>query len=331
MAAIKRHLYESPVSDYLPDEFKNQARQAGTTQDQQEKIQRIGNLMNVMNELPTIEKKNKEDLEELAKEAVFRIYPSLKQMVNSDKVIIDAKIVSISGGRQTPQSISPTELEKIKEKTPNFSALEKKRHFQNAQTQARSWIDGFNYVTNFMDEELDAINPQLYTKYRDFTKGISDFYWENTDMLERMASMGSGRIAYCDVLPIEGGKVKIEARAPHFPLLVHELIKGAEYYKTSHSLPKDPELRKALIKSTDTHKHEIKNMNYGRELVNRMRSILSNKVNGYKPYMEIHISTQMDNLPEDEYNELMDAIVNNDNQGINKFVKFSENIVRQLK
>ena len=329
---IRRRLHEAPpVGDYLPDEFKQQARQEGTTQDRQEKMQKMGNLMRVMKNLPSIESPNKEELQDLAIEAVFRIYPPLKKMVDAGKVEIDAKIVSNAGGRQTPQNISPREIEKVKEKNPNFSALEKKRHFQNAQTQARAWIDGFNYVTNFMDEELDAIDPQLYNQYRDFTKGISDFYWDNADMLERMASAGAGRIAYCDVIPLEGGRVKIEARAPHFPLLVHELVKGAEYYKTAHSLPKDPELRKALVKSTDTHKHEIQNMNYGRELVNRMRNILGTKVKGYKPYMEIHISTQMDNLPEDKYNEYMDAIVNNDNEGIVKFIVFAEKIVNQLK
>ena len=138
-----------------------------------------------------------------------------------------------------------------------------------------------------------------------------------------------GRIAYCDVLPMEGGKVKIEARAPHFPLLLHELIKGAEYYKTAASLPKDKDLRKALVKTTDTHKHEIQNMNFGRELVNVIRGILS-KIKGYLPYMEIQISTNMDMLPEDTYNEYMDAIVNNDEDGIRRFVIFAEKIVKQL-
>jgi hypothetical protein len=328
---IRRRLHESPpVGDYLPDEFKQQARQAGTTQDRQEKMQKLGNLNRVMNELPEVERENKQELEELAQEAVFRIYPALKQMVDSGKVIIDAKIISNPGGRQTQQNISPREIEKVKEKNPNFSALEKKRHFQNAQTQARAWTDGFNYVSLFMEDELNDINPALYNKYRDFTKGISDFYWDNANMLEKMASMGAGRIAYCDVLPMEGGKVKIEARAPHFPLLVHELIKGAEYYKTAHSLPKDPELRKALVKSTDTHKHEIQNMNFGRQLVNVMRGILS-KINGYLPYMEVQISTNMDMLPEDTYNEYMDAIVNNDKDGIRRFVIFAEKIVNQLK
>jgi hypothetical protein len=328
---IRRRLHEAPpVGDYLPDEFKNQARQAGTTQDRQEKMQKIGNLMRVMQNLPSVESSNKEELQDLAIEAVFRIYPALKKMVDAGKVEVDAKLVSSAGGRQTPQNIPPRELEKVKEKNPNFSALEKKRHFQNAQTQARAWTDGFNYVTLFMEDELNDINPELYNQYRDFTKGISDFYWDNADMLERMASTGAGRIAYCDVIPLEGGRVKIEARAPHFPLLLHELIKGAEYYKTAHSLPKDPELRKAIIKSADTHKHEIQNMNFGRELVNVIRRILS-KIEGYLPYMEVQISTNMDMLPEDTYNEYMDAIVNNDKDGIRRFVIFAEKIVNQLK
>ena len=327
----RRLLYEAPpVGDYLPDEFKQQARQAGTTQDSAEKRQKIGNMMQVMQNLPNIERANKTELEDLAVEALYRIYPALKQMVDEGRVEMDAKIVSSPGGRQTPQNIPSSELEKVKEKNPNFSELEKKRHFQNAQTQARAWTDGFNYVTLFMEDELDAINPQLYNQYRDFTKGISDFYWENADMLERMASTGAGRIAYCDVLPMEGGKVKIEARAPHFPLLLHELIKGAEYYKTAASLPKDKDLRKAIVKSADTHKHEIQNMNYGREIVSRMRGILGRRVNGYLPYMEIQISTQMDMLPEDKYNEYMDAIVNNDNDGILGFIIFAEKIVKQL-
>ena len=111
-----RRIYEAPVGDYLPDEFKQQARQAGTTQDRQEKMQKMGNLMRVMQELPNVERANKTELEELAQEAVFRIYPALKQMVDSGKVIIDAKIIANPGGRQTPQNISPREIEKVKEK-----------------------------------------------------------------------------------------------------------------------------------------------------------------------------------------------------------------------
>jgi hypothetical protein len=59
---IRRRLHESPpVGDYLPDEFKQQARQAGTTQDRQEKMQKLGNLNRVMNELPEVERENKQE------------------------------------------------------------------------------------------------------------------------------------------------------------------------------------------------------------------------------------------------------------------------------
>ena len=326
----KRLIYEAPVGDYLPDEFKSQARSAATTQDRNEKMQKIGAMMQMMQNLPNIERSNKDKLEELAIDAIFRLYPLLKKMVDSGKVTIDAKISQSGGGRRTEQNFSPSEMRKIKEKHPNYDSLEKKRHFQNAQTQARAWIDGFNYVTNFMDEELDEIDPQLYNSYRTFTKGISDFYWDNSEMLERMASTGAGRIAYCDVLPQPDGTVKIEARAPHFPLLMHELVKGAEYYKSMFSLPKDAELRKAIVKSADTHKHEIQNMNFGREIVNRLRNIFST-IDGYRPNMEIYISTQMDELNENEYNEYMDAVVNNDQSGIDKLKSFAKKIVDRLK
>jgi hypothetical protein len=327
----RRFLNEAPpIGDYLPDEFKQQARRSSTTEDPREAQQKMMQMGRAMSELPRIESKDKEKLEELAVEALFRMYPDLEDMVNQGSIVIDAKLGQGSGGRTTPQTMSPTELSKVKEKNPQFSQLEKKRHYINAMTQGKSWIEGFNYVTNFMDEELDAINPQLYSQYRDFTRGISDYYWMNADMLERMASQASGRIAYVDVTPTADGKIKIEARAPFLPLLVHELVKGAEYYKSAFSLPKDNELRKALVKTTDVHKHEIQNMNYGRAIVNKMREILNSHVKGYKPYMEVHIVSDFEMLPEDDFIEMMDGIVNNDNRAIMRFAVFAEKVVKKL-
>jgi hypothetical protein len=47
--------------------------------------------------------------------------------------------------------------------------------------------------------------------------------------------------------------------------------------------------------------------------------------------MEIYISTQMDELNENEYNEYMDAVVNNDQSGIDKLKSFAKKIVDRLK
>ena len=101
-----------------------------------------------------------------------------------------------------------------------------------------------NHFVLFSDESDDeesrggnnAIDPSLYDSYMKFVNGASRFYWENTDMLERMASQGAGRMAYCDVYPSNEnpGTWVIEAGAPHLPLLMHELIKGAEYYESQY-------------------------------------------------------------------------------------------------
>jgi hypothetical protein len=71
-------------------------------------------------------------------------------------------------------------------------------------------------------------------------------------------------------------------------------------------------------------------MNFGREIVNRLRNIFST-IDGYRPNMEIYISTQMDELNENEYNEYMDAVVNNDQSGIDKLKSFAKKIVDRLK
>jgi len=171
----RRLIYEAPVSDYLPDEFKNQARLAGTSANRQEKMQKLQALQTAMYSIPNLEKDKKEELEELAVNVVLDKYPSLKKMVDVGKIIIDAKIGGGGGGRTTSQHVEPSFLKKQKEKNPNFSSLEKKRHFQNAQTQGRAWIDGFNSIL-FVEDELDSIDPKLYDTYRDFTKGWVEWH-----------------------------------------------------------------------------------------------------------------------------------------------------------
>ena len=166
----------------------------------------------------------------------------------------------------------------------------------------------------------------------DFVKGASRFYWENTDMLERMAASGAGRMAYCDVYPDKQNKGVwvIEVRAPHLPLLMHELVKGAEYYDSLFSLPQQKEVGDVLMGITDVHKHEIQNMNYGRFLWSKIRFFLEEFVDGYDPSMESDLTMMIEDLPTKEYNRFMDGIVNDDNKVIGEFVSFCEEAVKEL-
>lgn len=325
-----KNIFEAPISDYLPDEFKQQARRSAEESENAGVPANTAEFGRLMYSLPSVERQHKDELVNLAIKSFYEMYPDIEELVKNNKIVVDADLGGGTGGRRLPQSITQQELNAAKELDPEFEERIKMRHFQNAFTQGKAWVNGFNYIFR-IEDELENIDPQLYNLYRSFGKGASKFYWENTEMLERMAAQATGRVAYCDVTFEPDGKVKIEARAPVFPLLLHELVKGAEYYRSLFSLPKNRQVSKALTSTTDVHKHEIKNMNYGRALVNKIREILNNRVDGYEPSMESHLIMSLEQtLNPKEFNELMDGIVRNDDKVIIKFIVKCERIVREM-
>jgi hypothetical protein len=180
-----------------------------------------------------------------------------------------------------------------------------------------------------MEDDIRAIDPNIYKAYDSFVKGASRFYWENTEQLERMAASGAGRMAYCDVYPdkSEKGVWVFEARAPHLPLLMMELVKGAEYYDSLMTLPKDKKVGDVLMTMTDTHKHEIQNMNYGRQLTAKIEYIFNEFVDGYEPELERDLVSVLESMGPRVYNRLMDGIVNDDQKIINEFINLCEEII----
>ena len=325
---MKRSLIERALSDFLPDEFKKKSKESALER-VREKGASSSKFVNSMFTAPQLEGADKQKLVSLAKKALFRIYPDLREAVKGGHVIIDADLSGGSGGRTTPQKISPSEVERVSTKYPQFAELKKKREYTNAMTQGKSWDTGFNYIYALRDE-LENINPELYDTYVDFIEGASEYYFNNTEQLERMASQTSGRVAYVDVSRDDDGTVRIEARAPLFPLLLHELVKGAEYFRSSHSLPKEKELRQTLLKTTDTHKGEIQSMNYGRFIVRKMREFLGDNVSEYQPSMEVNIVNELESLPEREFNELMDGFLNNEQAAYNKLKRLAEDVIKDL-
>jgi len=330
----KRLFLEAPVGDYLSDEFKKRAKETSQRlyddpQNPAPSSQEVGMLMM---RLPGMEGNKKNQLKDLAIKTFYKLRPWVKNLVDKGKLEIIVELGGMSGGRTKPQSIKPSEIKKAKEKDPEFEEKIKKRNFTNARTQGKAWLDGFGAIKK-MESEIKSIDPSLYDSYIKFVNGASRFYWENTEMLERMASSGAGRIAYCDVYPSneKPGVWIIEAGAPHLPLLMHELIKGAEYYESLFSLPKDVNIGNTIMNVADTHKHEIQNMNYGRFLWSKIRYFLEEFVDDYDPSMESDLTMMIEDLPAKDYNRFMDGIVNDDNKIIGEFIKFCEEAVKELK
>jgi hypothetical protein len=225
-------LYEAPIGDYLPDEYKSRAKQNAKNlyDDPTDPAPSSNQVGMLMMQLPMAERGKSSQLVKLALDTFYGMYPRIKNLVDKGKIKMDVALSTSPGGRSKSQNIPTSRVEKAKESDPSFDERIKQRNFINARTQAKAWIDGFGAIKK-MEDKIKSIDPSLYKPYMDFVKGASRFYWENTEMLERMASSGAGRVAYCDVYPdkSERGVYVFEARAPHLPLLMHELVKGAEY------------------------------------------------------------------------------------------------------
>lgn len=329
----KRLFLEAPVGDYLPDEFKKKARETSRQlyDDPENRAPSSMEVSSLMMSLPRMEGSKKNQLKDLAINMFYKLRPWVKNLVDKGKIELKVELGGFGGGRQRQQTPPKMDIEKAKEKDPEFEDRIKKRNFTNARTQGKAWLDGFGSIKK-MESEIKSIDPSLYDNYLKFVNGASRFYWENTEMLERMASSGAGRIAYTDVYPSQDnpGVWVIEAKAPHLPLLMHELIKGAEYYESLFSLPKDKDLGNTIMNVADTHKHEIQNMNYGRFLWSKIRFFLEEFVDGYDPSMESDLTMMIEDLPTKEYNRFMDGIVNDDNKVIGEFVSFCEEAVKEL-
>ena len=325
-------LFEAPVSDYLPDEFKKRTKETSRQlyDDPANPAPNNSQFVTLMTGLPRMESGKSRQLVSLALETFYKMYPRIKKLVDQKKIKMDVAL-GVGGGRMKPQSPSREKLTKVKEEDPEFEERIKQRHFINAKTQGKAWMDGFGSIKK-MKDKIDAIDPNLYTNYDGFVRGASRFYWENTEMLERLASEGAGRLAYCDVYPDknEKGVWVIEARAPHLPLLMHELVKGAEYYDSLFSLPGKKESGDVLMGITDVHKNEIQNMNYGRALWSKIRYFLEEFVSGYDPSMENDLTFELEGLGPKVYNRYMDGIVNDDNKVIQEFIAKCEEIVESL-
>lgn len=325
-------IYERPVSDYLPDEFKKGAKEASRRlyDDPTNPAPSSNQVGMLMMGLPRMESGKQQQLVNLALETFYSMYPQIKKLVDQGKIVMDVQLGG-AGGRIKTQTPARPAVEKAKESDPDFDDRIKQRHFINAKTQGKAWLDGFGAIKK-MKSKIEAIDPNLYNNYDGFVRGVSRFYWENTEMLERMAEQGAGRMAYCDVYPdkTKKGVWVIEARAPHLPLLMHELVKGAEYYDSLFSLPGKKEVGDVLMGITDVHKHEIQNMNYGRALWSKIRYLLEEFVSGYDRSMESDLTFMLESLGPKIYNRFMDGIVKDDNKIIQEFIAECEELVKEL-
>ena len=333
---MKRLLYEAPIDDFMSDKAKETILNA-----QNKKYNRAkeeggsGNKMvELMYSLPNLESNYKDELLELALAIFYYKFPKIKERVDKGILTMDVQLSTNVNPRTTSQTISPQYIEQAKKVDPLFDERVKARNFINAMTQGSAWAQGFNAYKE-VEDQLNQLNPELVSKYKQFENSATVYYNDNLSALERMAQQSTGRVAFADVTPDKDkpGNWIITVRAPNFPLLVHELFKGGRYYNSALFLPKDKNVSNTLIKTTDTHKHEIKGMIWGREVSSKVFYLWNEMVDGYESWMDTAIETQFNRLANDnveEYNNMMYGLLDNNQKAIKEFIGISQKIVNSI-
>jgi hypothetical protein len=331
-------LYEAPIDDFLDQKSKESILKAQNRKYQSAKESggNYNNMATLMQYLPITENQHKEKLLKLAKAIFFSRFPKIKERVDQGLVKLDAQFSTTPGGRKTKQNISTDEIQKAKENDSLFDERIKARNFINATTQGSGWADGFNAYKE-IESQLNQLDPDLVKKYKQFEDSATVFYNENVEAIENMAKQSMGRVAYLDIIkdPEKPGSWIIEVRAPHFPLLMHELQKAGRYFNSILYLPKDKNLGQTLTQITDTHKHEIRNMITGREISSKLKFLWSEIIDDYEPWMDNAIQTQFNKMADDNpklFNEIMyDGVLSGKPTAMDKFEKYSQMIVDTIK
>lgn len=335
---MKRLLYEAPVDDFLSDDAKIKlyAAQKRKYENAKQEGGSTNNMAQLMYSLPNIESQYKGKLMNLAMALFFHKFPKIKERVDKGILKLDIQFSTSPGGRITKQTVSPELIKQAKEIDPDFEERVKARNFINATTQGSSWSEGFNSYKE-VESQLNQLNPELINKYKQFEYSATVFYNDNTSMLERMAEQSAGRVAFADIQPDPDspGNWIIIVRAPHFPLLVHELYKAGHYFNSLLYMPSNKLVSNTLTKTTDSHKNEIKHMITGREIDAKLRYLYSTLIDEYNNSMEAQIRTQWNKLANDNpklYNYIMyEGVLDNVPEAMKQFEDILEIIVDAIR
>ena len=337
---MRRILYESPVSDFLNDDAKSEALKYSNQLYQEKKSSSPMALGTLMTYLPSIEGNNYDELLKLAIDYFLYRFPDIAADVKSGDLVLDINFIRSSADknllRTVSQEVPKEKVSKAVKKDKNFDTKVKNRNLNNSLSKASSWV-GFNEYKN-LEPLINKINPNLIKYYEQFEPSATVYYEENENFLKDSAKSSSHRAAFSDVIKNPNGNgLKFIVRAPNFPLLLHELILGGNHYNNNRFENEDEEVKDTLVALTDTHKHEIDNMKYGKYIYDTVKKIWEESVIGYQDWMESAVLNQYYILAQDEpeeYNFMMYNIIDKNSKDYykarNLLVEYTNGFVEDI-
>ena len=300
---------------------------------------------NIVEEIKQIESNNEGYLEQLAVDLVKR-----ELGIPDDAFQYDVELTSKKGqidmsGMQTT-SVEPEDEdvveqfgvseEEAEDDLENFIAaferfdLEKaKRRFINSLIQGSAKKG--QYMFHMVEEELNKINPRLLNLYG-LAMSINDLlYWILPDQLVISAAQsGKGMEGKEEVDP-DTDPPTIKAKGLFFPILVHEIVKGAHDAVGSYGLPDADKAAQMVMASQDTLPYEIWDLRLGPVFWEKFTEAYPDRLfDDDKKIIQIYLFNRFSSLTTDEFFELAKYILSGDKRGTQIMNRMVDDIIEQL-
>jgi hypothetical protein len=250
------------------------------------------------------ERSNRKELEELAIKMIREEFDIPEEDVEITAELVDS--ISLEGTKKNPKPIPVEGMEFNTHKDlVNANKEVYKRRLLNAMIQGAAKKN--HHMFHMVDDELSDMNPRLPNLYSK-TMAAADYMYYIIDKMETGIPGGVVRVEFPKA---EGDKPKIHAQALIFPVLIHELAKGAMELLSSHGLPEDEQVQKYVIGKADFLAAEPWDMRLGPALWERFTKLIDPEDFNLKH----HVYMELASLPVDEFNDKMKEIFAGTAQG----------------
>lgn len=260
----------------------------------------MGQMMQILQQVKGVENDNKEKLEQLAIRGVLAMpeFSDAKAAYENGELGIVVELLTSAQPLENKETVQELEdepefesdLEQIAFEIADLDQEKAKRHFANVVTQGLAVRGFWGFENEDLTKELDSMQSDLTEKYGLFSGLALMMNWV-------FPSIPGSPVADSDVeydKEDEEGNSKptVKARAPIFPLLLHELVKGLAELVAQGALPQDAQTAKHAI-SVDTWDNEILGMLVGGHTVDRLKTLVGSS-NESKFFNVIEKLYQMD-------------------------------------
>jgi len=291
----EQNFEEKIMGERFKDVLKNAKKHFNTDQIDPQTI--LMAQLPLVQDCMKIEKKHTKELEELAIKMIREEFDMTEDDVEITAELVDD--ISLEGTKKNPKPVSVDGMEfENHQQLADANAEVYKRRLLNAMIQGAAKKN--HHIYHMVEEELSELDPRLPNLYSK-TMAAADYLYF---LVNNDTPKAAGGVVKIEFPKKDGEKPIIRAQALVFPVLIHELAKGAMELLSSHGLPQDEQTQKYVLGKADFLNAEVDDMRLGSALWGQFTKMIDPEDFSLKH----HIYMELASLPVEQFNETMKEI-----------------------